>query len=580
MTKEIANNHNEVKQILANVDVAVLRENVWKFMDSERDKISWDKTKGISCSFFAYFARKDDIHSIGEMNSLLEKLMDYQLRDYAYKFCHEHWDIIDRMAQSFGFKELEALVICDIINPNDVVFAMHQTPKHITFLAQRILGIQAEDAVLDICSGVGDFLTYIYLNGDAKSFTGIEVNEDAIIIAKMRNYFFNDVLDLQQGNVLLDGAVNVKADKVFVNAPFGLDVPDYVSYDPRFMGIIGDIPKMRNADWLFILSALNAQNAEGKTVVIVPLGTLFKMGKLSKVRDKILETKKLKSVIELPGGLFRNTAIAVAVLVFSSDNNTVRMVNAMDLGCKNGRQNVLSENDIKTIMERLEMDVEGHSISVTHDMIKAQESSWLPSRYTLADEMKVENGVTLGKTMKHLRIGNMLRPSELSAMTSTEPTLYQYLRVKDINDGTIECGSYISNIKGEDKVAIIHEDELLITRNSPFKVAVVPALTTTIIANHNTYMIELDKKKLHPVYVMLYLQSNQGKKQLEYRATGDRISILSRIAINDIEIPMIPMDEQLKIVEQYQALKTELVELQKQEKALRSRIESIMEGEN
>lgn len=48
-------------------------------MDSERDKINWDKTKGISCSFFAYFARKDDIHSIGEMNSLLEKLMDYQL---------------------------------------------------------------------------------------------------------------------------------------------------------------------------------------------------------------------------------------------------------------------------------------------------------------------------------------------------------------------------------------------------------------------------------------------------------------------------------------------------------------------
>ena len=79
---------------------------------------------------------------------------------------------------------------------------------------------------------------------------------------------------------------------------------------------------------------------------------------------------------------------------------------------------------------------------------------------------------------------------------------------------------------------------------------------------------------------MLYLQSNQGKKQLEYRATGDRISILSRIAINDIEIPMIPMDEQLKIVKQYQALRTELVELQKQEKALRSRIESIMEGED
>ena len=50
MTKKIANNHNEVKQILANVDVAVLRENVWKFMDSERDKINWDKTKGISCS--------------------------------------------------------------------------------------------------------------------------------------------------------------------------------------------------------------------------------------------------------------------------------------------------------------------------------------------------------------------------------------------------------------------------------------------------------------------------------------------------------------------------------------------------
>lgn len=579
MTKEIANNRNEVKQILSNVDVEVLRKNVWKFMDSERDNISWYKTKGVSCSFFAYFARKEDIQSVEEMNRLLEnRLTDYQLRNYADKFCYEHWAAIDHMAHSFGFKELEAMILLDIIATNDMEYTSYQTPSYIVSLAQRILDIQPEDDVLDVGSGIGDFLTDTYIHYEAKSFNGIEISEDAIIIAKMRNYFLNGILNLQQKDILRSGAMGIKADKVFVNAPFALDVPDYIRNDVRFMERVGDIPARNNADWLFTLAALDSQNVTGKTVVIVPLGSLFRTGKLIKVRDKVLATKKLESVIELPSGLFRNTAIAVAVLVFSSDNNTVRMVNATDLGSKNGRQNVLSENDIKTIMERLEVDVEGHSISVTHDMIKAQESSWLSSRYTLADEMKVENGVTLGSTMKHLRMGKMLRSSDLDAMTSTEPTPYQYLRVKDINDGTIECGSYIFKIEGEDEIAVIHEGELLITRNSPFKVAVVPTLTTTIIANHNTYVIELDKKKLHPVYVMLYLQSKQGMKQLEYRATGDRIYILSRNAVKELEIPMIPIDEQLKIAKQYQALKKELSKIQAKEKAVRKCIKSIMEG--
>lgn len=75
---------------------------------------------------------------------------------------------------------------------------------------------------------------------------------------------------------------------------------------------------------------------------------------------------------------------------------------------------------------------------------------------------------------------------------------------------------------------------------------------------------------------MLYLLSSQGERQLQRFSQGSALQSISLIDLKKIQIPMIPLAEQEKIVSSYKELREKLDVVKKEEEDLRKQIQKLM----
>jgi restriction endonuclease S subunit len=175
--------------------------------------------------------------------------------------------------------------------------------------------------------------------------------------------------------------------------------------------------------------------------------------------------------------------------------------------------------------------------------------------------------------------GGNIKSSQLEEWASDEPTEYQYIMLKHIENNEVADNlPYLKEINEKNQKSLLKAGDLLISRTAPFKVAVMPETGTKVLANGNLYYLRFDQKKVNPVYAMLFLNSERGKQALDAFSKGMTLNMLSRRDLADIEIPVIPMDEQMKMVKQYEELSKELRHLKEQEKAILDKMAVLMNG--
>ncbi len=124
-------------------------------------------------------------------------------------------------------------------------------------------------------------------------------------------------------------------DVILANPPYGLK--DYgIDYaqktamtDKRWRF---GVPSGQEGEFAFIMTALDLLNARGMSVLVLPLGTLFRDGG-SPFRKGIVNEDHLEGLITLPANMFLTTSIPVVLWVFNknkkdADKGKVFMVNA------------------------------------------------------------------------------------------------------------------------------------------------------------------------------------------------------------------------------------------------------------
>jgi len=142
-------------------------------------------------------------------------------------------------------------------------------------------------------------------------------------LARM-NMFLNgkDSARLEWGDtlnhpLLLENDKLMKFDLVVANPPFSLKKwgAENAENDP-YKRFWRGVPPKDKGDYAFVSHMIEIAKAkEGKVVVIVPHGVLFRGGAEGKIRKQLLEENIVDAVIGLPAGLFQTTGIPVAILV-------------------------------------------------------------------------------------------------------------------------------------------------------------------------------------------------------------------------------------------------------------------------
>jgi type I restriction enzyme M protein len=254
------------------------------------------------------------------------------------------------------------------------------TPQQMSDILSAIVTLDSQEpktgtkkrleSVMDMACGSGSLLLNVRkkvnkAGGTIGKIFGQEKNITTYNLARM-NMLLHGVkdseFDIFHGDTLFNEwdmmreqnpAKKQTFDAIVANPPFSLrwEPSDSIADDVRFKSH-GLAPKSA-ADFAFLLHGFHYLKDEGVMAIILPHGVLFRGGAEERIRTKLLKDGHIDTVIGLPANLFYSTGIPVCILVLKKCKkpDDVLFINAAEHFVKGKRQNQLSEDNIKKIID-------------------------------------------------------------------------------------------------------------------------------------------------------------------------------------------------------------------------------------
>lgn len=305
------------------------------------------------------------IPGIKEEYEICDKLMDTLLGNgkdiFLKNLCDNGFDISKDDIREIFENELA----------NRKSLKQDYTPSCLCNLISRLCGNQGE--ILDVCCGVGSLSVQCIVNQNCHSFCFEEISNVSISMLLLNLAIRNTNATVLRKDVLSkkvyevyklrsqetyssiekivfdDQYDNKKFDCIISNPPYSLkwDPPEI---DARYQKY-GYAPKSK-ADYAFVLDVLYRLSENGKAYIILPHGILFRGAEEGKIRREMLINNVIDCIIGLPEKLFLNTQIPTIILCLRKNRSRegVMFIDASQKYQKVGKQNVLSESDIKNII--------------------------------------------------------------------------------------------------------------------------------------------------------------------------------------------------------------------------------------
>jgi putative type I restriction-modification system, modification subunit len=526
-------------------------------------------------AYILYRTAKDKIKDLDSIE-LFESSCDVDISikmelDY---YCHDIWPVLDRL-KTYGFDEDNLLAYLFFNNDLEDSIREASTPRGILKLAAKILDVQENESVLELCSGKGNFFVELALLRENIKYTGIELSMANNFIANIRASVLKRDISLVLSDAMTYKAEN-KADKLFANYPFLINVPDMENII-KDMEMLPDNIKRASSDWIFNLKLVEQMKSGGKAVAVMANGTTWNSTD-KKIREYFVKSGFIEATILLPPKLFPGISVATTLVVFSNLNSHIKMIDACENFTKEGRSNVLSDNDISDILDLLQKDGKN---SITISIKEIEENDYIinASRY-LEKAPEIKDGVEIASIVKSITRGAQLRASDLDENKSNEPTNYRYIMLSNINDGDIYFtdNQYLKDIQPNLKKFCVRNNSIVFTKTgSPdFKSAVVQVKEgTEILATGNMFILEIDETKADPYYVQALFDSELGRALFKSIYVGSAIPTISLEKLRKLEIPLPSLEEQNIIGEKYKEELERIADLKEKLETSREKLKQI-----
>lgn len=267
------------------------------------------------------------------------------------------------------------------------------TPGQVVRLLVQLLEISEGMKICDPTVGSGGMLIqcHQWLEEQGKNAENIELfgqeNDPAVVALCRMNLILHNIskyrieyCDTIAEPALVNDGRLIEFDRLIANPPFSQNYNRAeMQFADRFA--YGFLPESgKKADLMFVQHMLSVCKSNGKVVVVMPHGVLFRGGKEKEIRRLMLtgldtdgkpagvKADVLEGVIGLPPQLFYGTGIPACIMVFNKQKpdalkGKVFFINA-DLEYKEGKkQNTLRPEDIEKISTTFlaKTDIPGYS---------------------------------------------------------------------------------------------------------------------------------------------------------------------------------------------------------------------------
>ena len=173
--------------------------------------------------------------------------------------------------------------------------------------------------------------------------------------------------------------------------------------------------------------------------------------------------------------------------------------------------------------------------------------------------------------------------NKILEMASTEETNFKYLHLRDVVDGIIDkfetSLTHIDETAQEKFCAV--NNSLVMGKNAPMRIGILQiAENVKVLLGGNVYALDVIDKNFNPIYLMLYLQSDDAMQRLRKALKGNSpVQMLSLSDLRQMKIPPIPIEKQNEIADKYLQLQAELKILHEREQALFKAVKDLSKTE-
>lgn len=305
------------------------------------------------------------------------------------------------------------------------------TPQAVSSILSGIVSLDSQDPKLGVRQNIGNVLDMTCGSGSLllnvrhqltrqgstiRKLYGQEKNITTYNLARM-NMLLHGVgirnFDIFHGDTLANDWPLLKTeytdktiefDAIVANPPFSYRwEPSNMQNDARFKGH-GLAPKSA-ADFAFLLHGFHYLSEKGVMAIILPHGVLFRGGSELNIRKKLLEDGHIDTIIGLPSNLFFSTGIPVCIIVLKKckQSNDILFINASEHFEKKKKQNELSEEHIREIIETYQYrtEKERYSRRVSMNEIRENDYNLNITRYVSTEQ--VEEQIDLNAVQKKLQ---------------------------------------------------------------------------------------------------------------------------------------------------------------------------------
>lgn len=361
-------------------------------------------------------------------------------------FSDIYMDLMGRFASDAGKKGGE------FFTPTPLVKNAWQFIDIKDYARKLISGEKTSISIGDPTAGSNTFLIYGYdlimaecenlqpgaVSKEVFSFYGQELKAFQYCLGLINMIFHNTIdaynvgisIPEQNANVINDyfngiGRMRGQLDIVVANPPYGTKNYgiEYAelnkSTDDRWKF---GVPKKQEGEYAFLMTIYDLLNKQGKSVIVLPLGTLFRDG-AKELRKHLLQEDVIEGLVTLPANMFLTTSIPVVLWILNKnkkeeDKGKVFMVNASKDFKKVGKFNEWqSEKAIQSYLTRVEeVDYSGYADFATLEKNKFNLS--VQRYYSKEKEKEIIDIVELEKEIIQLEDNLSNKKTQMNSIIS------------------------------------------------------------------------------------------------------------------------------------------------------------------
>lgn len=221
------------------------------------------------------------------------------------------------------------------------------TPISLAKFVGRLTRHTDEKTVYDLCAGSGaltiqkwdqnndlqfvcyefdkNVIPFLLFNLAVRNIEATVINGDALQDNVFKTYSihksnkYSAVSEIEKSN-------KIECNSCISNPPYNMkwELPPLAQMQERFSGY--QLPPESNANYAFMLTAINSVNQNGKVSMILPCGVLSTDNKQEKeIRKYLIKKNTIESVITCPDKMFEATSIPTCILTFNKSKETAHI---------------------------------------------------------------------------------------------------------------------------------------------------------------------------------------------------------------------------------------------------------------